>query len=72
MEINRDGFRNMAAGNFVITSQEPTIKREDLDKYIQGAMYAYDFITKQKLKLVQTEGSVTIHETPAISRSNNP
>lgn len=47
MEIKRDDFRNLAAGHFVMTSQETTIKREDIDKFVQGSIFAHDFIMKQ-------------------------
>lgn len=47
MEIKRDDFKNLAAGYFVMTSQETTIKREDIDKFVQGSIFAHDFIMKQ-------------------------
>jgi CRISPR/Cas system CSM-associated protein Csm4 (group 5 of RAMP superfamily) len=68
MEIKRDDFRNLAAGHYVMTSQETTIKREDIDKFVQGSIFAHDFIMKQ----VKTLKEKTVDEAQVIPRRDNP
>ena len=68
MEIKRDDFRNLAAGHYVMTSQETTIKREDIDKFVQGSIFAHDFIMKQVKNLKEK----SFDETQIIPRRDNP
>jgi len=54
MNLTRDEFRAFAAGTYVQQNKGQAIKTEDVDRYVEGAIMAWDKLTK---KLSQVEKS---------------
>jgi hypothetical protein len=49
MVNTREDFKMMAAGQFTMMSIENTIDKANLKIFIEGALFAYDLIRKEKL-----------------------
>lgn len=46
--MNRDDFRKLAAGHFVLN--KPSIDTKELNVYVEGAVMAWDYLQKEKYK----------------------
>jgi hypothetical protein len=42
-------FRTLAYGQYAETHLQDTIDKDDMQKFVDGAVWAYDFIKKNKL-----------------------
>jgi len=46
--MTRENVRLFAAGQYVITHRQETVDQKALNDFIDGALFAYDLITKSK------------------------
>jgi hypothetical protein len=46
--MTREDFKKFAAGNFILINLTGTIQKDLLNSYMEGAVFAFDFLTKTK------------------------
>jgi hypothetical protein len=45
--MDRDTFRTLAAGKYAMNNLEGTIDKAHMLSFVEGAIYAYDFLNKE-------------------------
>lgn len=80
MNITREEFKLMAAGNFVLG--KPSVDIQNLQIYVDAALFAYDFIAKKtienkkrmsaltSIKSAGTSGYIDLSEMPEMATNN--
>lgn len=63
MNITREEFKLMAAGNFVLG--KPSVDIQNLQIYVDAALFTYDFIAKKTIESKKRMSSLTSIKTPA-------
>lgn len=47
--MDRETFRLLAYGHYCFTHLQDTIEKDPMQKYVDGAIWAYDFLKKQEV-----------------------
>ena len=53
--MNRDTFKVMAHGQFVITHRGESLDPKIMQEYVEGALFAFDMLTKKSKETKQEE-----------------
>lgn len=62
MNITREEFKFMAAGNFVLG--KPSVDIQHMQIYVDAALFAYDFISKKTIESKKRIASLPTLKTP--------